>query len=63
MRCFACKKHRWGQGPIETSNSGANHAVLHVQKDRLCLGPMETCYSGPKVVVLLPTTTDEGWDP
>ena len=39
---------------METSNSGANHAVLHAQNDRFCVGPIETCYSGPKVAVLLP---------
>ena len=27
MSCFASKIHRWGLGPIETSNSGSNHAV------------------------------------
>ena len=61
--CFACKNRRCGLGPIETSNSGANHAVLHAQKDRCCLGPIETCKSGPKVAVLHAKTTDEGWDP
>ena len=61
-RCFARKNHWWGLGHIETSNSGANHAVLHTQNDRLCLGPIETCYSGPKVDVLHPKTTDEGGD-
>ena len=34
---------------METSNSGAKHAVLHAQNNRLCQGPIETCYSGPKV--------------
>ena len=48
---------------IGPSISGANHAVFHAKNDRLCLGPIETCYSGPKVAVLLPKTTDEGWDP
>ena len=48
---------------MESSKTGANHAVLHAQKDRLCLGPIGTCYSGPKVAVLHPKTTDEGWDP
>ena len=24
---------------------------------------METCFSGPKVAVLHPESTDEGWDP
>ena len=48
---------------METSNSDANYAVLHAQKDRLCLGPIETCYSDPKVAVLHPKTTDEGGDP
>ena len=62
-RCFECKIHRKGLGPIATSNSVANHAVLHAQNDRGCLGPIEICYSGPKVAVLHPKTTPEGWDP
>ena len=48
---------------METSISGANHAVLHAQNDRLGLGPIETCNSGPKVAVLHSKTTNEGWDP
>ena len=48
---------------METSNSDANHAVLHAQKDRWCLGPIEICYSSPKVAVLIAKTTDKGWDP
>ena len=48
--------------PIETSNSAANHAVLHAQNDRVGLVPIEICYSGPKVAVLHAKTTDEGWD-
>ena len=39
-------------GPIETSNSGANHAVLHSQIHRRGLGPRETCNSGAKFAVL-----------
>ena len=31
---------------METSNSGANHAVLHAQKDRWDLGYIETSNSG-----------------
>ena len=27
------------------------------------MGPIETCISGPKVAVLYPKTTREGWDP
>ena len=46
MRCFACKNHRLGLVQIETSNSDANHAVLHAQNDRLCLGPIDTSNSG-----------------
>ena len=60
---FCIQNHRWGLGPIETSNSGVNHGVLSAQNDRLYLGPIETCYSSPKVAVLRPKTTDEGWDP
>ena len=37
---------------METSNSGANHAVLHAQNDRGGLGPIETINSGAKVAVL-----------
>ena len=31
---------------METSDSGANHAVLRSQNDRCGLGPMETSNSG-----------------
>ena len=37
---------------METSNSGANHAVLHVQNDRRGMGPIETSNSDPKGAVL-----------
>ena len=46
----------------EISYSGANHAVLHAQNDRWCLGLLEICYSSPKVAVLNGKTTDKGWD-
>ena len=49
-------------GPIETSDSDANHAVLHAQNDRWGLEPLETCNSAPKVAVLHAKTTDKGWD-
>ena len=48
--------------PIETSNSGANHNVLHAQNDKRDLGPIENFNSGPEVAVLHAKTTDEGWD-
>ena len=48
---------------METSNSDAKHAVLHAQNDRLYLGPIETCKSGPKDAALHPETRHEGWDP
>ena len=32
--------------PIETSISGAIHAVLHAKNDTFCLGPIETSISG-----------------
>ena len=47
---------------METSNSGANHAVLHAQNDRCGLEPIETINSGHKGAVLHAKTTDEGWD-
>ena len=37
---------------METSNSGANDAVMHAQITRRSLGPIETCNSDPKVAVL-----------
>ena len=30
---------------------------MYPQNDRLCLGPIETCYSGPKAAVLHTKTT------
>ena len=47
-------------GPIDNSNSGSNHAIVHAQNDRLCLGPIEICYSGPKGAVLDAKNTEEG---
>ena len=49
-------------GPIETSDSGANHDVLHARNDRWGLGPIQTCKSGPKVSVLH-AQKHEGWKP
>ena len=37
---------------METSYSGANHAVLHAQNDRGDLGPIETINSGHNVAVV-----------
>ena len=37
---------------MESSNSGANHAVLHAQNDRWDLGTIETINSGHKVAVV-----------
>ena len=37
---------------METSISGANHAVLHAQNDRWGLWPMGTINSGHKVAVM-----------
>ena len=37
---------------METSFSGANHAVLHAQSDRRGLGPIETINSGANHAVL-----------
>ena len=39
-------------GPIETSNSDANHVVFHAQHDRRGLGPMESSYSSANHAVL-----------
>ena len=48
MRCFEYENHRWGLGPLETSNSDTNHAVLRAQNDRWGLGQIETSYSDAK---------------
>ena len=37
---------------METSKSGANHAVLHAQNERRGLGPIETTNSGVNVAVV-----------
>ena len=62
-RRFAFKNQTWGLGPIETSISDANHAVLLVQNDRWGKGPVESSNSSPKVAVLHEKPTDKGWDP
>ena len=51
-RCFACKKYRWGLGPILTRHSGTTHAVLHAPIHRWGLGPIETSNFGAKQAVL-----------
>ena len=38
---------------MDTSNSGANHAVLHARYDRWGLEPIKTRKSGPKVFVCM----------
>ena len=62
-RCFACKNHRWGLGPIDTSNSCAKDAALHAQNHSWGLEPQQTCKSGHKVAVLHEKNTDEVFDP
>ena len=37
---------------METSISGANHAVLHAKSDRCGLGPLETLNSGANHALL-----------
>ena len=51
-RCFECRNHRWGLGPIETSNCDATHDDLQAEYHWWGLGPIETCNFGPKVAVL-----------
>ena len=49
---------------METSNSGANHAVSHAQNARWGLGPIETINSGNNVAIVnAKKSTDEGGDP
>ena len=50
--CFACKKHRWGLGPIESGNSDTRHAGLYAESHRWGLGPKDMCNCGHKVAVL-----------
>ena len=51
-RCFECKNHKRGVGPIETSNSDANHVGWHARNDRWGLGHMETSNSATNHAVL-----------
>ena len=37
---------------METSSCDAKHVVVLAQNDSPCLGPIETCYSGPEIAVL-----------
>ena len=48
---------------METSNSDANNAVLHSQKDRWGLGSIETCTFASNDAVMNAKTRDDGWDP
>ena len=48
------------RGPIETSISGANHAVLHAQNDWWYLGAIDIHYSSAKLADLHAKTTDDG---
>ena len=47
---------------METTNSNANHVVLHAQNERCGLRSIETCNSVPKVAVLHAKATNDGWD-
>ena len=47
---------------METSNSGANHAVLHAQNDSWGLRPIETINSGHNVAVVNAQKTDDSLD-
>ena len=51
-----------GKGPIETSYSSANHAILQAPNGRWGLGTIGTCNSSPKVAVLHAKTTYESWN-
>ena len=48
---------------METSSSGANHAVLHAQNVMWDLVPIETCNFGAKVAFLNAKSIGEVWDP
>ena len=54
------QNHRRGLEHIETSNSGANHAVSYAQNDRWVTH--RDLHAGTKVAVLHAKTTSEGWD-
>ena len=60
-RCFASKSLTWGLGLMETSNSDSSHAGLHAENHSWSLGPIETCYSGPEVVVVVIATLLPDW--
>ena len=48
---------------MQTSNYDAMYAVVHVQNDSTCLGPIESSYSGPEGTVLHAKTTAGVLDP
>ena len=48
---------------METSSCDAKNAVVHAHNDRSCLGPIETCYSGPEGIVLHVKSTGGVLDP
>ena len=48
---------------METSGGDAKHAFVQSQNDRTCLGPIETCYSGPEDAVLHSKSTGGVLDP
>ena len=48
---------------METSNSGANHDVLHAQNHKWGLGPTETSNSDAKAQYWMQKTIGEVWDP
>ena len=62
-RFFACKNHRWGLGPTDTSYSDARHAVLHAENHRWGLGPIDTSNCGHKVAVLNAQNNRWGLEP
>ena len=48
---------------METSNSGSNHPVLHVQNDRWGLGPLRLVILVQKSLFCMHKTNGEGWNP
>ena len=66
---FRCKS-RWIACTKPQIRTGTQRDMLFWSKSRCFasknhrwgLGPIETCYSGPKVAILHPKTTDGDWD-
>ena len=61
-RCFASKNRSWGLGPIQTSKSDANHAVLNAKNTGKVFDPQRLVILALKLPFCVHKTTGEGWN-